>query len=472
MKNRNIINQKISELDYNPKTVMVFNGKKIENSDIGHTTDDFDDTAYLVTTREKRSIEGDFDIAVPNAFNSVTFPGSLLLATNELLDGRPKELAAQRAPLEYTLDLPGNVSFTSAPTYQSFQNELGTSLKNWFEANGKNWSPPANFMFRSSLVYDQKQMALKFGCDVEYLKAKLGIDFSRNSKEQKSLAIVQYKQIFFTASCARPPSPADVFSDSTSWDSLLPSGIGAGSPPLFVQSVQYGRQIFIKFESSLSASKLETIINGHVKVEGLSAGGKTKIATDDELKKISISLIVLGGSEVVYEKLSLAGADKIEEINKIIFGKAKFATDNLGAPLNYYTVFLKDGTPAGVHGKTEYVEEKTERFTSGIIRLENHGGYDAKFNVTWKEIHYVKGVRTETDKSWTNNDNRCNAGYETEFALRGNCRKICIKAERDVIGGNWRTNGERLDLPLVKKRTVTLGGTTLINPSFKMDPSE
>lgn len=469
---KDLINEHIFSLKYDPKTVMVFTGTKIGNLD-ARSQDSFEDGDYLVVTREKCSYESELDIAVPGAFNDVTYPGALLVASDELLDGKPQALACARAPLRLTVDLPGSsdLSFTTPPAYADVQAGVNEILAKWFKDHGHEWSLPADFHFRSSLIYDENQLALKFGCDVEYLKQKLGIDFSRTREEKKSIYIVQYKQIFYTVSAERPSSPADVFGESAKWENLS-HYVSEVHPPLLVKNVQYGRQIFLKFESTLSSSKLEAVITAQVNADGLSVGGHGSTTSEDDLKKINVSLVVLGGSEEVYSDLTLAGADDVRRINKIIFENAKLSPKNPAAPLNYHTVYLKDGVSAGVHGKSEYIEEKTERFSGGTIKLEHHGWYTAQFTIEWDEIYFEGDVRKTRKVGWDGNGKDQNINFKTEIPLRGNARKICIKARGCTgwAGEYWRTSGNKENLALVPERKVLIGGTCQ-HQTFDMNPA-
>ncbi|MCK9581719.1 MAG: thiol-activated cytolysin family protein [Methanoregula sp.] len=473
--NREQININIASLKYDPKTVMVFNGTKIDNDVDSRPKDTFDESSYTITTREKASYEADFDIAVPNAFNDITYPGALLIASNELLDGKPQELAAEKSEINFTIDLPGSsdISFTAVPTYKNVQIGINELLAKWFEKQGGQWSIPANFQYSSSLVYDEHELSLKFGCDVTYMKQKLDINFSRTSTEKKSLYIVRFKQIFYTLSSERPAKPANIFSEATTWEDLQRVGVSNEHPPLFVKNVQYGRQIFLKFESNLSTTELETVVKGTFSQGGVDVNGSASIKNKEKLEQINVSIVALGGSPTIYKDLKMNSVEDAKTINKIIWENTILSKTNPAAPLNYYTVYLKDGVSAGVHGKTEYIAEKTERFTNGELRLVHNGWYVAKFTISWDEIHYENGEKKTQNITWGGNGQDRTAPFSTTIPLKANTRKINIKAEGCtgswLPGEWWRISGDKHDLPLVPIRTVTIDGTTGYQ-TFVMDP--
>lgn len=472
--NREMINDNIAGLQYNPKTVMIFNGTNISNIDVP-VEGRFDESTYVVVTREKCSYEANFDIAVPSAYEDVTYPGALLVASNDLLDGKPQELAAEKASINITVNLAGStdISFNAVPTYANVQEGINGVLSRWFDSHGGEWSLPANFQYNSSLVFDENELALKFGCDVSYLKQKLDIDFSSTQVNKKSIYIVRFKQIFYTVSAERPGKPANIFSESTTWEELVRAGISEAHPPLFVKNVQYGRQIFLKFESTLSTTDLESTIKGSCSKDGFQLDANASVEYKQKLSQIDISIFVHGGSEAVYNGLNLTSMDDVQKINSIIWDNTLLTRTNSAAPLNYYTVFLKDGVSAGVFGKTEYVAEKTERFSNGEIQLNHNGWYVAQFIVTWDEISYVNGSKVISQKSWEGNDKDRTAPFSTSIPLPGNARKINIKAEgcTGLAWEWWRTSGDKHNLALVPLRTVTIGGTTL-KQSFSMSPAD
>lgn len=469
---RDTINERIAGLAYDPKTVMVFNGTSIANID-APAEDAFDGSAYLVVTRSKCSYEGSFDVAVPAAFDDVAYPGALLLASNELLDGRPQQLAAERAPMDITVNLPGfdDLSFRVVPTYSNVQAGISNKLNRWFQTHGDKWNVPANFQYSSSLVYDENELALKFGCDVSYLKQKIGIDFSRKSSEKKSVYVVRFKQVFYTVSAERPARPADVFSDTTTWDDLVRAGVSEQHPPLLVKNAEYGRQIYVKFESRLSATELEATLKAVCSKDGVHVDAQAAAEHKARLSQIDVSIVALGGTAQAYRQMRLNSPDDIEKINGIIWGNTEVSPTNPAAPLNYATVYLKDGAAGTVSGKTEYIAEKTERYEGGQLHLEHRGGYVAKFMVSWDEVAYKNGAKSVTRVNWGDSGHNVTAPYTTDIALRGNVRNIAIKAQgcTGLAWEWWRTSGDKIGLPLVPMRSVRIGGTTL-SQNFAMNP--
>ena len=108
MSNKESINNFIYGLNYNPTEVMKFHGYTAENP-TPSKEGVLDDGEYLVTKRKKCSIYKNFDIAVPSNCFDVTYPGALVFANDDLVDGRPQALALKRGSAVLTINLPNAI---------------------------------------------------------------------------------------------------------------------------------------------------------------------------------------------------------------------------------------------------------------------------------------------------------------------------------------------------------------------------
>ncbi len=107
-------------------------------------------------------------------------------------------LAVGRAPTTVTVDLPGmtddNSEAVEKPDYASMLAAMSKLVTTWYD-NHPAYAIPANLQLESSLVYDEKYMLLKFGCDVVYLTNKLGVDFNAVENNKKSIYISRFQPV-------------------------------------------------------------------------------------------------------------------------------------------------------------------------------------------------------------------------------------------------------------------------------------
>ena len=127
------------------------------------------------------------------------------------------------------------------PEYAEVNAAINTILETWYADKSQDHAVKCNIQYNSSILYDEKSMSLKFGCDTNYLGNKLGIEFNAIRSQKKSAYLMQFKQIFYTVSVEPPKYPADVFADGVEWDDIN-RNINNDNPPVYVQNVQYGRE--------------------------------------------------------------------------------------------------------------------------------------------------------------------------------------------------------------------------------------
>ena len=120
-------------------------------------------------------------------------------------------------------------------------------------------------------------MALQFNVDVSYLKGKLSINFESITKQESSAYLIMFRQVFFTVSIEPPAHPADFFDPSVTWEDLA-GKIDKDNPPVYVQNVQYGREIYVLLTSDMSSSELKAHLDGSLEYQ------KGTITTKDDLK--------------------------------------------------------------------------------------------------------------------------------------------------------------------------------------------
>ena len=468
------INETIYSLNYKPEQVLAFKGNTVGN--VEPKTGTHSDGKYIVVNREKRTMSGVFDTAVPTSNLDVTYPGATLLANSKLVDGNPQALVAKRGPVTLTIDLPGMGSEATRQipeaSYDLVRGATNDILNDWYARCGGKYQVPANMTYKSDLVYDEKSMQLKFGCTAGFARQSLGIDFEAITKKSKAVFLVEYKQVFYTASVKPFTQPSDAFDSTVTAEQLGYSGMNNDNPPAYVGNVVYGRQVFVKFESTAKSYELAAMLKSAITVKGVTISPDISTKFGNVLKNTRVSIIALGGTPLDIKNAALS--TDTTAINNAILNNVELSAQNPAFPLNYKVVFLKDNKPATLCGNSEYVEETYTEYTNGEIHLHHDGAYVADFNVSWDEItgYDEKGNPKIRRVNWDRNDKNVTAGYSTVITLNGNCRNINIRArgKTGLVWEPWRTSLDKKGLPLVPNRTVKIWGTTL-NQKSSCDPA-
>ncbi|XP_054272708.1 alveolysin-like [Macrosteles quadrilineatus] len=427
---------------------------------------------YIVTTREKKSDQSEvYNIGIVSANEHRTYPGSLLLANQRLMDNNPDVLAAARAPLTYTVNLPGltcDGHFTIEPTFANYQSFKEKTLDTWFDNYSKDHSVVANFQNEYRFAYSREYLRVKFGLEFKNSPVEANIDFSAMQNQEKLIMIHKFKQIYYTVSVAPTEKPSDCFARTVT-AAELKNRTNNTDPPVMVDSVSYGRTIYVKLEtSSIDKEIKDTLATNGQFLYDLKTESASKIMS--KLKDLTMQVFVLGGSP---EQIELINARTFSNVNNVIVKYAKFSRNNLGYPISYSANFIKDNSRAAVHMSTEYIETTNTVTTKGILKVVHDGAFIMQWAITWKEVNYDKnGNKVSKNVEWSKNWNSLSAYFSEEIELPGNACDINVFAREctGLIWEWWRTVIDEKGIPLVKERTFTVWGTTLY-PRSVISPS-
>src|SRR5262249_37741139 len=134
------------------------------------------------------------------------------------------------------------------------------------------------------------------------------IDLKKSST--RKVAVIVFKQVFYTVSVNQPRSAAD-YLGKTGPEELLKENVTAEEPPGYVHSVSYGRILMVRVESSSDTTdgELNLLCNyakGSAKIEAKSLTRYKNI-----FDNTSISTIAIGGGAEKAAKLNAASLEDL-----------------------------------------------------------------------------------------------------------------------------------------------------------------
>ena len=141
------VNDFILAMDYDKKKLLTHQGESIENRFIKEGNQLPDE--FVVIERKKRSLSTNTsDISVTATNDSRLYPGALLVVDETLLENNPTLLAVDRAPMTYSIDLPGLASSDSFlqvedPSNSSVRGAVNDLLAKWHQDYGQVNNVPA-----------------------------------------------------------------------------------------------------------------------------------------------------------------------------------------------------------------------------------------------------------------------------------------------------------------------------------------
>ena len=456
------LNKYLFGLNYDKTNILTRRGEAIEN--YTNTSTKQQGNEFVVVEKVKKNLSnGSADVAING--NGDIFLGALFKANQDLLENKPQQISLDRSKGRISVDLPGMVggdSYVDAnPTVSGMQEGVNTLLNRWHEKYAAKNPAPARMQYESTSAYSMNQLKAKFGSDFEKVGVNLKIDFEAVNKGEKQIEVVDFKQVYYTANFDAPKNPSDVFASGVTVDQLKARGIDEKTPPVYVSSVSYGRQMYVKFETTSKSTELKAAINAVIK--GVPIKPESEWAR--VLKNTTVTVSIVGGNA---DGAARVVTGTVEDLKKLIQEGATFSTQNPAVPISYKTAFLKDNQVATIQSSTDYIETKVTSYKNGYLNLQHKGAYIARYYVYWDEVTYDKdGVESIRSRQWEHNGKNRTAGFQTELQFKGNVRNIRVKIQEKtgLVWEPWRTVYNRTDLPLVQKRTIINSGTT-IRPKY------
>ena len=457
------LNNYLFGLNYDKLNILTRKGEALEN--YTNTSTKQQGNEFVVVEKVKKTLSnGSADVAMNG--NGDIFLGALFKANQDLLENKPQQISLDRSKGRISVDLPGMVggdSYVDAnPTASGMQEGVNTLLNRWHEKYAAKNPAPARMQYESTSAYSMNQLKAKFGSDFEKVGVNLKIDFEAVNKGEKQVEVVDFKQIYYTANFDAPKNPSDVFASGVTVEQLKDRGIDEKTPPVYVSSVSYGRQMYVKFETTSKSTELKAAINAVIK--GVPIKAESEWAR--VLKNTTVTVSIVGGNA---DGAARVVTGTVEDLKKLIQEGATFSTQNPAVPISYKTAFLKDNQVATIQSNTDYIETKVTSYKNGYLNLHHKGAYIARYYVYWDEVTYDKdGVESIRSRQWEHNGQNRTAGFQTELQFKGNVRNLRVKIQEKtgLVWEPWRTVYNRTDLPLVQKRTIINSGTT-IRPKYE-----
>ena len=457
------LNNYLFGLNYDKLNILTRKGEALEN--YTNTSTKQQGNEFVVVEKVKKNLSnGSADVAING--NGDIFLGALFKANQDLLENKPQQISLDRSKGRISVDLPGMVggdSYVDAnPTASGMQEGVNTLLNRWHEKYAAKNPAPARMQYESTSAYSMNQLKAKFGSDFEKVGVNLKIDFEAVNKGEKQIEVVDFKQVYYTANFDAPKNPSDVFASGVTVDQLKARGIDEKTPPVYVSSVSYGRQMYVKFETTSKSTELKAAIDAVIK--GVPIKAESEWAR--VLKDTKVTVSIVGGNA---DRAGRVVTGTVEDLKSLIQEGATFSTQNPAVPISYKTAFLKDNQVATIQSNTDYIETKVTSYKNGFLNLHHKGAYIARYYVYWDEVTYDKdGIESIRSRQWEDNGKSRTAGFQTEIQFRGNVRNIRVKIQEKtgLVWEPWRTVYNRTDLPLVQKRTIINSGTT-IRPKYE-----
>jgi thiol-activated cytolysin len=281
------------------------------------------------------------------------------------------------------------------------------------------------------------------------------------SGDANSTSVVAFfKQVFYTVSMDTPRYPSEVFSKDLTVKSLG-RVVSNEAPPAYVRSVDYGRILMVRMDTTGLTAKADAIGAFKQAIEGGEVEGYAKAKYEQINRKSTFSAVVLGGGTSGIVKFA-ATEDGVKNLKAFIEEGVSYTKSNPGIPVSYNVAFLNNNKMATIGLSTNYTERESIEYPNGYVKIRHGGWYVAKIRVTWEEA----GV----PKEWTSGE-ITRSGNVMTVDIPGDAKSVKIVAE-GATGIAWDPWDEAMNVPLngPDNRCYTLQGTTL-DQSYAVAPT-
>lgn len=323
---------------------------------------------------------GQFDEFIAFAPNSASLWPGVVLRGRDAEEGLLTPVSLPRASLKFSLSLPtlagDPVGEMAQPSLSEFRAQLQQILQ-----QGVNGKTPAQIAYEMTQVSDASQISLAVGGSVSWpggSKVSNMFNFSKENKSNKIL--VNFTQAYYTIDIDLPYAPADLFTDAVTVDDLA-DYMDTESPPVYMQSITYGRRALFAIETSSSIDQVRNALDASY--NSLLVGGSLNIDAQHKqvLDSSKISALVLGGSGASATK-AVGG---FEGLIAYIQEGGDFSLESPGAPIAYKLAYL-DNTVTRFAFTTEYASrsciDTDADLHAELVSLEYIGGNDEDANET------------------------------------------------------------------------------------------
>ena len=312
----------------------------------------------------------DFVAFQPNS--ATLWPGNVVQGV-DAQEGLLTPVGLPRAPMTFSVSLENlegsPVGHMQTPSLSAFREQ-----RNQILGAGTDGPVPAQIAYDITRVYEADQVAVSLGGSVDWFGGGVSSMFEFGDTTRSTKILVDFTQAYYTIDVDTPGLPADFFTDEVTVD-LLHHYTSADNPPMYVQSITYGRRVLFSVESTSSEEDIRFAFDASF--DAVLFGGGVDVGTQYSsiLQQSKMSALVLGGSGADAVK-TVVGFDGLVDY---ITDGADYSKDSPGAPIAYKLAYL-DNSGVELSFTTDYSERQCYDseidVTAELARVDYQGGND------------------------------------------------------------------------------------------------
>jgi hypothetical protein len=199
-------------------------------------------------------------------------------------------------------------------------------------------------------AYTMREVGVKLGLSVKGSTFGVDANATFDDSYKSTVVVAVIRQVFYSVTFTPQSSEASGFwpDGQVSYQNLAPY-VGAGNPPLYVDSVQYGRLICVTVQGSFSGTDITAALKGSYKAAvevGASLDVKFKSVLENSQVKIYTNGVPGYGN---FQDIS-----SVEDLQNVYRSGLSFSPQNPGTPISFTCRHIADNSLAKVRLTGEY----------------------------------------------------------------------------------------------------------------------
>lgn len=375
-----------AKISNNQEVVNAVNGLVYEEEDVlqykigtsvsgkAGTTDDGNATKLTVTTKVKKDAKsGTGEISTLNA-SDVLYPGALLIADDKLVSGTPTVCPLNRGTAKFSVNLPDftDREFECQVNQTNVQNKINEKLDAWAAQTDASRTASTSMSITQAYSKDQIDASLGFG-----MGEKLGISAEVTTTNEKRTFIVSVEDVYFTANVLMDNNSNTIFGagvtakDINDWSHDKNGNV---TPPLIINTCEYGKMIYFKIETDLQEDELKLAFSYAGSIDA-----DAQAEFNNMTKNSTMSCIIYGGKAPTTSLTSISKSNPAKDVLKIYNTDASVSGDDIKnyKLLSYNCNFIDhQQRSAGIVSTSEYIETTYKTINQQDMYIECNAGYE------------------------------------------------------------------------------------------------
>lgn len=207
--------------------------------------------------------------------------------------------------------------------------------------------------YQSATTY--REVGVNLGVQVKGSTFGVDANATLNETHKQSTVVAVIRQVFYNVTFSpNGPQATGFWADGANGVSIadLQPYMGTGNPPLYIDSVQYGRFICVTAEGAHSSSDITAAVKAHF--DGAVSGSTTiDLKTQELLESCTMKIFTLGVPGInQFNDI----ANPVNDLAKVYTSGLKFNPNNPGAPISFTCRHIADNSLAHVGLTADYIQ--------------------------------------------------------------------------------------------------------------------